>query len=139
MAMPPDMAEWMVAGSKAYWIRCRYTTLDTDVPPRGANGQVPDPYQKSPEILYLGARTVGGNVPSTQCAVARNEPLGISSGRPGQVFQVKYRRCWPSVIATILVGPLGETPSDMEGWIPGPVLETLPKAAQTTSILLAMN
>lgn len=119
IAMPSAMTESLVADQRAYWIRCRYTTLSVDLPPRGADQRGPDPYEKSPEITFLAAQTIGGTVSSTQCAVVENEPLGVSDGRPGQVFKVKY----PPMLAlregeTVLVGPLGDSPSDMDGWVP---------------------
>ncbi len=119
IAMPGGMAESVVSDTRAYWIRCRYTVLNADLPARGIDERGPDPYQKSPEITFLSARTVGGTIASTQCAVVRNEPLGVSDGTPGQVLKVQY----PPMLAlrpdeTVLIGPLGETPSDMEGWIP---------------------
>jgi predicted phage baseplate assembly protein len=119
LAMPSSMSESVVSGSRAFWIRCRYTTLAVDLPPRGPDNRGPDPYQKSPEITYLSVRTVGGTVSATQCAIVRNEVLGVSDGTPGQLFSVKY----PPMLAlrpgdTVLTGALGETPDDMEGWIP---------------------
>ncbi|RYG43899.1 putative baseplate assembly protein, partial [bacterium] len=119
LALPGGMGESVVAGRKAFWIRARYTVSGRDLPPRGPEGRTPDPYQKPPELLSLTAATVGGSVPASQCEIVRFEPLGISDGLPGQVFRVKY----PPMLGlrpeeTILVGSLGETPQDMDGWIP---------------------
>ncbi|MBC8064151.1 MAG: putative baseplate assembly protein [Chlorobia bacterium] len=119
LAMPDGMVDSTVAGTKAFWIRVRYTTLAADLPPRGPEGKGPDPYQKPPEIKLMAARTVGGTVSSTQCSVLKNEPLGISDGLPGQTFQVRY---YPTLglreIDTVLVGPMGDAPDDMDGWVP---------------------
>jgi len=45
--------------------------------------------------------------------------MGISDGLPGQTFAVKY---FPTLGLrtedTIVVGPLGDAPDDMEGWVP---------------------
>ena len=120
LAMPNGMVDSMVAGIKAYWIRVRYTVLASDLPPRGPEGKGPDPYQKPPEIKSLEARTVGGTVSATQCSVLANEPLGVSDGLPGQTFQVRY---FPTLglrdgVDTVLVGPMGDAPDDMDGWVP---------------------
>lgn len=119
LAMPDGMVDSMVAGTKAFWIRVRYTVLATDLPPRGPEGKGPDPYQKPPEIRQVAARTVGGTVSATQCSVVLNEPLGVSDGLPGQTFQVRY---FPTLglreSDRVLVGPLGDAPDDMDGWVP---------------------
>lgn len=119
LAMPDGLTESNVAGIKSYWIRVRYTTLAADLPPKGPDNKTPDPYQKPPEITYLSARTVGGTISATHCSVIRREPLGISDGTPGQQFQVKY---FPTLalreMDTVLVGPMGEAPDDMDGWVP---------------------
>ncbi len=119
ISLPSGLQESVVLGVKAFWLRSRYTTLPSDLPPRGPANRGPDPYQKPPEITYLFARTVGGTITATQCGVVNHEALGVSDGTPGQVFSVKY----PPMLAlrpeeTVLVGALGLTPSDMDGWIP---------------------
>ncbi len=119
LAMPDGMVDTLVAGTKAYWVRVRYTTLAADLPPKGPDSRGPDPYQKPPEVRFMTARTAGGTVSSTQCSIIENEPLGVSDGLPGQLFQVKY---FPTLGLrledTILVGPFGDSPNDMEGWVP---------------------
>ncbi len=119
LALPAVMDESVVAGRRAFWLRARYTTNPIDVPPLGTDGRVPDPYQKPPEITAVSARTVGGTVSASACGIVRNEPLGVSDGKPGQTFRVKY----PPTLSlrseeTILVGPLGDRPNDMDGWVP---------------------
>src|SRR5262249_5358550 len=117
LAMPDGMTDSTVAGIKAFWVRVRYTTLAADLPPKGPENRGPDPYQKPPEIRFLSTRTVGGTVYSTQCSVIVREPLGVSDGLPGQTFQVRY---FPTLglreLDTVLVGPMGDAPDDMEGW-----------------------
>jgi predicted phage baseplate assembly protein len=119
IAMPDGMTDSTVAGTKAFWVRVRYTTLAADLPPKGPDNRGPDPYQKPPEVKLVRARTVGGTVNSTQCSVIPNEPLGVSDGLPGQTFQVRY---FPTLglrdVDTVLVGPFGDAPDDMEGWVP---------------------
>lgn len=117
VSIPWTIGERDLAGRKANWIRCRYTMDPADVPPRGVEQRGPDAYQRSPEVTYLEAATVGGTVPASHCTTIWNEVLGQSDGYPGQVFKLVHRPILNlSAEETVLVGPVGETLGDMEGW-----------------------
>ncbi|MDX2097710.1 MAG: putative baseplate assembly protein [Leptolyngbyaceae cyanobacterium bins.59] len=45
-------------------------------------------YSRSPQIIGLAARAIGGAVIASQCTLIREEVLGISDGTPGQSFQL---------------------------------------------------
>ncbi len=60
----------------AWWIRCRYTMLDSQQPG----------YNMSPVINSFRAYTIGGTIPASHSQIIRMEELGRSSGEPGQHF-----------------------------------------------------
>lgn len=61
------------------WLRCVYTLPDGDRPG----------YIRSPRIVGLSTRSIGGTVEATQCSLVENEILGESNGQPGQTFQLQ--------------------------------------------------
>ncbi len=64
------------------WIRCIYRYLqDDDLPEYG--------YSSSPLIFGLSVRAIGGTVEATQCVWVRDELLGVSNGKAGQVFELQ--------------------------------------------------
>ncbi len=65
------------------WIRCVYTMPNPD--------RQQFEYQRSPEITGLSIRTVGGVVAASECVQMTEELLGISNGKPGQVFQLSRK------------------------------------------------
>jgi len=62
-----------------HWIRCVYTSPN-ETQPR---------YSTSPTIVGLTIRSMGGAVNATQCIRVESELLGISNGKPGQVFELR--------------------------------------------------
>ena len=66
---------------QGYWIRCRYTS------PVGSQ----QPYSSSPEIVGLAVRSIGGTINATQCIYIQEESLGVSSGKPGQAFELQRK------------------------------------------------
>jgi predicted phage baseplate assembly protein len=48
-------------------------------------------YDISPSITGLGVRSIGGTVPASQGIRVKEELLGISDGKPGQMFQLQMR------------------------------------------------
>ncbi|MBE9215052.1 putative baseplate assembly protein [Plectonema cf. radiosum LEGE 06105] len=73
---------WPVTNFISYrgrWIRCLLTPLDTN-----NSG-----YNRPPRIIGLGVKAVGGTVRASQSNLIKDERLGISSGQPGQVFQLQ--------------------------------------------------
>ncbi|MFE4106146.1 putative baseplate assembly protein [Almyronema epifaneia] len=67
------------------WLRCVYTQ-----PLVGQSG-----YQRSPELMGISARAIGGTVRASQCTQIRDELLGESSGTPGQIFKLQSESILP--------------------------------------------
>jgi predicted phage baseplate assembly protein len=76
----PEMAERTIERQAAYWLRCRLT------PPEPGQGA----YRVSPDILDLEIQSRGGTVPARHAQSVRNELLGQSDGRPGQIFNLLH-------------------------------------------------
>ncbi|ELS34354.1 MULTISPECIES: putative baseplate assembly protein [Pseudanabaena] len=79
---------WEVAQFSTYrgrWLRCSY------VEPIGNQAG----YSRSPRIIGMGARAIGGTVKATQCHALMNEVLGESNGKSGQVFQLLHSPILP--------------------------------------------
>jgi predicted phage baseplate assembly protein len=73
---------WPVTNFISYrgrWIRCVLTPLEANNPG----------YNRPPRIAGLGVRAVGGTIRASQSDLIEDERLGISNGRPGQVFQLQ--------------------------------------------------
>jgi predicted phage baseplate assembly protein len=60
------------------WIRCVCAPLKINQPG----------YSRSPRIVGLSARSIGGTVSVTQSSAVTNEIAGESNGNPGQIFQL---------------------------------------------------
>lgn len=115
VAMPRPMADRNLGGQRGHWIRVRYTTSPDDLPPRGIEQVVPDPYEASPELISVRARTIGGTASGANATVVRGERLGLSDGTPGQVFKLRYSPVLrPRPDETLIVGALG---IDEEEWV----------------------
>ena len=72
---------WSVTQFSTYrgrWLRCSYVE-----PVPNQSG-----YSRSPQIIGIGAQSIGGKVTATQCYAIANEVLGESNGNAGQVFQL---------------------------------------------------
>lgn len=83
------------------WIRCVYTRP----------GTYQAGYTRSPRIVGLSARSIGGSVTASQSTLIRNEILGESDGNPGQTFQLQGVPVLPRrEDEYILVTPLGGLP-----------------------------
>lgn len=79
---------WEVSQFSTYrgrWLRCSY------VEPT-ANQSA---YSRSPHIIGMAARAIGGTVKATQCHALVNEVLGESNGKSGQVFQLMHHPVLP--------------------------------------------
>lgn len=72
----PDERESRYRG---HWIRCIYT------PPRDLQPS----YSCSPAIVGLSVRSLGGTVTASQCIRIERELLGLSTGKPGQSFELQ--------------------------------------------------
>lgn len=114
LAMPYGMISRQVAGRRAFWVRCVYTT---DLPPRGQEQRRPAPYQKSPEIRSVIARTIGGTAPASNDAVIAARDLGQSDGTPGQVFRLGHAPILSRRPGeTLVIGEQGMPADQMEAW-----------------------
>lgn len=89
LALPRGLVPRMLGGRRSYWVRCRYTTAEEDLPPIGVEHLRPSAYQKPPEIRSVVARVVGGTAPASNSATVNFEELGHSDGTPGQVFRLR--------------------------------------------------
>ncbi len=78
--LPLSMRPDQVHGRNAYWLRCRLE------PRRKEQGM----YTESPRIKQITAHVLGGTAWATHAVFVHNEPLGHSSGDPGQVFQLQH-------------------------------------------------
>ncbi len=96
-----------VAGRRLHWLRCRIarTTRVSDRPAA---------YQHAPEIFQITAAPVGVRLSAEHSALELHEPLGTSSGEPGQTFALRF--------APVLTLRAGETleiedpAGDWEAW-----------------------
>ena len=78
LQLPPEHDAVTLGTRRAYWIRVRL------LEPR--EGQ--PTYYRSPEVRALVATTVGGSVPASHGERVDAEVLGMSDGRPSQLFRV---------------------------------------------------
>jgi predicted phage baseplate assembly protein len=79
---------WTVTQFSTYrgrWLRCIYIEL--------ADRQ--SGYARSPHIIGMGARAIGGTVKATQCYAMTNEVLGESNGKAGQLFKLLHSPVLP--------------------------------------------
>ena len=76
--LPPEHAESVVDGEHAGWIRARVLEARPGQPR----------YTSSPVLRGLAAMTVGGTVASAHADVIAIEPIGESTGQPGQRHRI---------------------------------------------------
>jgi predicted phage baseplate assembly protein len=85
--LPQHLPEWEFGDftnvdgvrCRGYWIRCVYTKTK----------EMQDGYSISPSIVGLSVRAIGGTVNASQCVRVERELLGISTGKPGQTFELQ--------------------------------------------------
>ena len=75
-----EMKPSRVQGQLANWVRCRFE------PQRPEQGH----YAQSPRIRDLQVHTLGGAVRATHAVVQEDERLGVSSGEPGQRYNLNH-------------------------------------------------
>ncbi|BBC26977.1 putative baseplate assembly protein [Pseudanabaena sp. ABRG5-3] len=79
---------WNVSQFSTYrgrWLRCSYVEL--------TGNQAG--YSRSPHIIGMSARAIGGTVTVTQCHAITNEVVGESNGKAGQVFYLLNKPVLP--------------------------------------------
>jgi predicted phage baseplate assembly protein len=72
-----------VAGQRLHWLRCRIAQTTR-------LGDQPAAYQHAPEISQVTAAPVGAKLSAEHSALEHHEPLGTSSGEPGQAFALRF-------------------------------------------------
>ncbi|NEO25435.1 MAG: putative baseplate assembly protein [Kamptonema sp. SIO4C4] len=95
---------WVVETFGTYrgrWLRCTYRHTTPNQPA----------YIRSPRIVGLSVRSLGGTVSATQSTLISNEILGESDGTPGQTFQLQSAPILPRTEEEyLLVTPPGGLP-----------------------------
>ncbi|MBT6443536.1 MAG: putative baseplate assembly protein [Acidimicrobiaceae bacterium] len=77
LLLVPNVHEPLIlGGTRAYWIRARLTATSDDQPG----------YRRSPQIRRVKAASIGGTVRAEHSEQITDDYLGVSEGRPGQVF-----------------------------------------------------
>jgi predicted phage baseplate assembly protein len=88
--------EWQVAHFGVYrgrWLRCVYRPeADTQAG-----------YSRSPKLVGISVRSIGGTVLAYQCTQIQDELLGTSDGTPGQTFQLQSTSILPRLPTEHLV------------------------------------
>ncbi len=117
LVMPLNLVSRVLGGSRAYWVRCRYTTDPEDVPPRATHPHGPPGYSASPLVTRLSARVVGGMAPASNSTTVTMEEIGQSAGTPGQVFRLRNASIQDrGKEETILIGERGAPPAELQQW-----------------------
>jgi predicted phage baseplate assembly protein len=95
---------WAIAQFGTYrgrWLRCVYVEPLLNQPG----------YSNSPQIVGLSVRAIGGTVSASQSTSIQNELLGVSDGKPSQVFQLSGGSILPRREGEhVLVTPPGGLP-----------------------------
>lgn len=78
--LPPEMRADQVYGRNAFWIRCRFE------PRRASQGR----YTESPRVIGVEAQALGATTTATHAVFTYFEDLGVSTGDPGQSFQLNF-------------------------------------------------
>ncbi len=79
LLLPPRHEALTLGTRRAHWLRCRLVHPEPGQPE----------YRNPPVLESLSAVSLGGAVPAHHAEPAPAELLGTSTGRPGQVFQVR--------------------------------------------------
>ena len=119
LVLPGDLLARTLGGEhRGYWVRCRYTIDEADLPPRGPERKKPAPYQRSPEITgEFAARCIGGVAPASNSLTIAFEEVGQSDGTPGQIFKLRHRPVLPRrAEETLLIGEQGTPYAEMTPW-----------------------
>ena len=96
--VPRTHQQYLIAGKRAGWLRCRVVPV--------AEGQ--HGYSASPEIVSLSASTIGGTTAAVNGEVVNAEVIGKSEGVPGQRFPLRRRPVVPGDVPTVLEVSAGE-------------------------------
>ncbi|MEM6253785.1 MAG: putative baseplate assembly protein [Cyanobacteria bacterium P01_D01_bin.156] len=86
--MPQRWPETTFGSYTGHWVRCVYTAPRSRL---GQNSVQQFNYQRSPEITGVAVRSIGGVTAASECVKLQRELLGVSTGKPGQVFELSKR------------------------------------------------
>ena len=81
LLIPSEHEPIALGGQRAYWLRALLLPTEAGRPP----------YRASPQLLKIGAASIGGTTVAEHSAPVHGEHLGRSTGKPGQVFQLANR------------------------------------------------
>ncbi|MBE9080233.1 putative baseplate assembly protein [Romeria aff. gracilis LEGE 07310] len=91
--LPQQLPVTEFASYRGRWLRCVCISPALGTPA----------YTGSPQLLSVAARAIGGTIDASQCTLIQDEPLGESSGQPGQSFQLQSQPVLPRSEAEQLV------------------------------------
>ncbi|GIG59596.1 putative baseplate assembly protein [Longispora fulva] len=100
LQLPPEHGRASMAGTEAAWVRCRLMEALPEQPT----------YSSPPVISQVSVATVGGTTEAWHGRLVTDEPLGESTGEPGQRFVLRH-----APIATAGTPPIVEVRVD-GGW-----------------------
>lgn len=83
--MPQDWAVANFSGYQGRWLRCICTQAE------GTRSR----YTRSPQLIGMSVRAIGGTINASQCTLIENEILGTSDGTPGQKFRLQSESILP--------------------------------------------
>ncbi|MEM1392214.1 MAG: putative baseplate assembly protein [Cyanobacteria bacterium P01_H01_bin.150] len=81
LRLPQKLPSHQFGNYNGYWIRCEYTEPNDKQ----------EYYFESPTVIGISIRAIGGTTNATQCVRMENEVLGISNGKPGQIFELQSK------------------------------------------------
>jgi|GEM_PF-164912 predicted phage baseplate assembly protein len=77
--LPQEFPVVTFGSYEGHWVRCVYE-------PQPNSNEL---YLRSPEISSIEVRAIGGQVCASECVRVESELLGVSDGKPGQLFQLQ--------------------------------------------------
>jgi len=112
LQLPPGSGPEAIAGRRLHWLRCRIA--DTML----VSGR-PAAYQHAPEIFRITAAPIGALLAAEHSIVEISEPLGTSSGEPGETFSLRY-----TPVLELAAGETLEVESPAGDWEPWEEVES---------------
>ncbi|MEZ5234019.1 MAG: putative baseplate assembly protein [Acidimicrobiales bacterium] len=85
LLVPPVHEPLTLADVRAFWLRIRVDDVAADQPT----------YRRSPRLLSLRTAAIGGTTAAEHSEAVGRDLLGVSDGRPGQVFAVRHAPVLP--------------------------------------------
>lgn len=83
--LPQDWAVANFSGYQGRWLRCVCTQAE----------ETRSRYTRSPQLIGMSVRAIGGTVNASQCTLIEHEILGVSDGTPGQKFRLQSESILP--------------------------------------------